>query len=196
MKGQIHITVRFIREKIGKTLWGESQCDYLPEGEWTCCVYCNNNVVFALTLLFSRFHTGLTSYREREIILERYGISNGRLSEKKHWLICADTGNDGEKFLEDVKIHPTFLLGHFLDTRKCSRSPVPSPAVDTLTRLGQTKRGRAHAGHSSFVAEAYSLFTWSEKQTANQLHSCHRATRRRHKLFMTRQRKGSRMRGK
>lgn len=24
-------------------------CDCSPEGEQTCCVYCNNNVVFALT---------------------------------------------------------------------------------------------------------------------------------------------------
>lgn len=103
-------------------------------------------------------------------------------------------GNDGERFLEVIKeIKPFEFISW---DRTCSCSPVPSLVVDTLTRLGQTQRGRAHAGHSSFVAEAYSLFTRSEKQTANQLHSCHQATRRRHKLFMTQERKGSRMRGK
>lgn len=72
----------------------------------------------------------------------------------------------------------------------------PPLVADTLTKPGQAQRGRAHAGRGSFVAGPYSLFTWSEKQTANQLHSCHRATRRRHKLFMSLRRKGSRTRGK
>lgn len=71
----------------------------------------------------------------------------------------------------------------------------PPLAADTLTRPGQAQRGRAHAGRGSFVAGPYSLFTWSEKQTASQLHSCHRATRRRPKLFMSLRRKGSRTRG-
>lgn len=71
----------------------------------------------------------------------------------------------------------------------------PPLVADTLTRPGQAQRGRAHAGRGSFVAGPYSLFTWSEKQTANQLRSCHRATRRRPKLFMSLRRKGSRTRG-
>lgn len=72
----------------------------------------------------------------------------------------------------------------------------PPLVADTLTRPGRAQWGRAHAGRGSFVAGPYSLFTWSEKQTANQLHSCHRATRRGLKLFMSLRRKGSRTRGK
>lgn len=171
----------------------------LPWG-YTCCVYCNNNVVFALLLCSADF---TQVWRVTRDSLREIPDFKQQASEKKHWLRRSDAGNDGEKFSEDEKMWNktvyiqsafAFQLGNFLHERDFSRSPVPSPAVGTPTRPGQTKR--AHIGHSSFVAEAYSLFTWSEKQTANQLHSCHQATRRRHKLFMTLQRKGSRTRGK
>lgn len=127
----------------------------------TRLVYCNNNVAV-------RSHSDQhISYRfdqlQAEIKWERCRICSGKW--KKHWLPRSHVGRKGSLLTDSPT--PVKFVGHLS----------PSPVVHTPAP--------AHIGHSSFVAKPYSLFTWSEKQTANQLHSCHRATRRRHKLFMT-----------
>lgn len=135
-------------------------------------------IVIIMWDLLSRSHQHIP-HRLDGLHRERTWETSRMLSGPQHWLVCEMQNT---------------IEGPFC-VRETLRLTCPPPWRLTR-RLKLTKRGRAHIGHGSFVAEAYSLFTWSEKQTANQLHSCHWATRRRHKLFMTRQRKGSRMRGK
>lgn len=88
-------------EERGEAVWRQEQGEIVPEGMQTCCVYCNNNEVFALQLCSADFTqvwqvTKRDKPREREC--ERDRIST-EASEKKHWLMRSDRGNSEEAVL-------------------------------------------------------------------------------------------------